>query len=87
MKKFKAKEKLSARQRAYNFTFDKDKEEINTVLEDLKNFCRAETTAFHPDERVHCLLEGRREVYLRIKQHLELDIDDLFIQLGGREDE
>lgn len=47
------------------------------VLEDLAWFCRADQTTFHPDPRVHALMEGRREVWLRIKEHLDLDLEDL----------
>lgn len=47
------------------------------VLEDLARFCRAGETTFHPDPRVHALMEGRREVWLRIKEHLDLDLEDL----------
>lgn len=47
------------------------------VLEDLARFCRADQTTFHPDPRVHALMEGRREVWLRIKEHLDLDLEDL----------
>lgn len=47
------------------------------VLADLARFCRADQTTFHPDPRVHALMEGRREVWLRIKEHLDLDLEDL----------
>ena len=47
------------------------------VLEDLAWFCRADQTTFHPDPRVHALMEGRREVWLRIKEYLDLSPEDL----------
>jgi hypothetical protein len=47
------------------------------VLADLAWFCRAEQSTFHADPRAHALLEGRREVWLRIQEHLNLDTDDL----------
>lgn len=47
------------------------------VLDDLAGFCRAERTCWAPDARLHALLEGRREVYLRIKEHLELTPEQL----------
>lgn len=47
------------------------------VLEDLAKFCRAKESTFHEDPRIHAVLEGRREVYLRIMQHLELSTDEL----------
>lgn len=47
------------------------------VLLDLAIFCRANATAFDPDPRVHAVLEGRREVWLRIQDYLGLSFDDL----------
>lgn len=51
------------------------------VLDDLERFCRAgiTQTTFHQDPRGQAAYEGRREVYNRIKQHLELDLDTLFV--------
>lgn len=42
------------------------------VLADLAEFCRARETTFHENERAHALLEGRREVWLRINKYLNL---------------
>lgn len=53
------------------------------VLEDLAKFCRANTTCFDPDPRIHAVLEGRREVWLRIQNHLNMTPEDLFILLNG----
>lgn len=47
------------------------------VLEDLAPFCRANTPCWDPDPRVHALLEGRREVWLRIQNHLSLNAEEL----------
>jgi hypothetical protein len=52
--------------------------DAKTVLKDLAQFCRATASAFHPDPRVHAVLEGRREVYLRIMQHLDLSEQELW---------
>lgn len=52
------------------------------VLSDLAKFCRAFEPTFHEDPRVHALLEGRREVFLRIAHHLELTDDELFSFYG-----
>ena len=49
------------------------------VLADLADFCRANTTCWSPDPRIHAMLEGRREVWLRIEQHLNLTTDQLMI--------
>lgn len=43
------------------------------VLADLRDFCRARETTFDADPRTHALLEGRREVWLRIANALALD--------------
>jgi hypothetical protein len=48
------------------------------VLQDLAKFCRANQSTFHPDPRVHAVAEGRREVWLRIQQHLQLSDDQLW---------
>lgn len=52
------------------------------VLADLARFCRAKESTFHPDPRVHAVLEGRREVYLRIAQHLNMTDDELWALYG-----
>ncbi len=53
------------------------------VLIDLAKFCRANVTCFDPDPRVHAALEGRREVWLRIQQHLGLSTEQLFTLYSG----
>lgn len=74
-------EKLSARQRGYItlFTGEFGKE----ILADLTAFCRGKESTFHPDQRVHAVLEGRREVYLRIMDHLELTAEDFLRKYGN----
>ncbi len=73
----KAKDVLVARQQAYQQTFGGGSLFIKKVMEDLARFCRANESTFHADPRIHAVLEGRREVYLRIKQHLEMDPSEL----------
>lgn len=51
------------------------------VLDDLARFCRGNETPWHHDERLHCLLTGRHEVYSRIDQHLTLTTDQLLEKL------
>lgn len=53
------------------------------VLEDLARFCRAERSAYDPDPRTHALLEGRREVWLRIADHLGLSDSELYEKFVG----
>ena len=54
------------------------------VLADLAKFCRANDTCFDPDPRIHAVLEGRREVFLRIQRHLNLSPDQLLELDSGR---
>ena len=62
--------------------FNRDGESTRVVLADLANFCRADKSTFHVDQRMHAVLEGRREVWLRIANHLHLDEDELFLIYG-----
>jgi hypothetical protein len=66
------------RQRAYIHTFDLKSEVNQQVLSDLAKFCRAGESTFHTDPRVHAVLEGRREVWLRIQNHLKMDSETLY---------
>ena len=43
------------------------------VLADLRDFCRAEQGAFSPDPYVNARNIGRREVFLRLTHHLNLN--------------
>ncbi len=54
------------------------------VLIDLAEFCRANETCFHQDPRVHAALEGRREVWLRIQEHIHLTPAQLVALRQGR---
>lgn len=55
------------------------------VLEDLARFCRANETCVVPgDPTLTAILEGRREVWLRIQQHLNLTPAQLFELYSGR---
>jgi hypothetical protein len=47
------------------------------VLADLARFCRADESTFNADPRVEGVLQGRREVWLRIAKHLNLTPDEL----------
>lgn len=49
---------------------DRDRE---IVLADLREFCRGNRTTFEADPYEAARLQGRREVWLRIVQHLTLD--------------
>lgn len=77
----RAKNFLFRRRTAYVKTFQGPFAE--EVLADLARFCRANQTTFHSDSRVHAVAEGRREVWLRISQHLNLTDEQLW-QLYGQ---
>lgn len=49
----------------------------NEVLMDLVRFCRGTRPCFDEDPRIHALLEGRREVLLRINEHMNLTPEQL----------
>lgn len=66
---------LHGKQQDYQLTFGGV--QGRRVLKDLARFCRANETCFHADPRVHAVAEGRREVFLRIQQYLNLSPDDL----------
>lgn len=74
----KVKSFLLNRKRAYQFTFNDENIYARAVLKDLAKFCRAEQSAFHEDPRLHALIEGRREVWLRIQNYLNLSPDELW---------
>ncbi len=60
----RAFDKLRLRKRAYEGI-------PHDVRVDLARFCRANETCFNADPRIHAVLEGRREVWLRMMQHWE----------------
>jgi hypothetical protein len=72
------KEFLFQRRNAYRRLFNGENRDAKLVLTDLARFCRAHEATFHPDERTHALLEGRREVWCRIQQHLNLTEEELW---------
>lgn len=76
----KAQEFLAERRTDYIRTFNTPAGQ--KVMEDLARFCRAHESTFHADPRIHAALEGRREVWLRIQQHLQLSDDQLWGMFG-----
>jgi hypothetical protein len=73
---------LDERRYAYRATFKGPLAEV--VLRDLAKFCRANESTFDDNERVQSKLDGRREVFLRISQHLHLSPEELWKLLDGR---
>lgn len=80
--KEKIKAVLGVRQADYLTVFNLESPQVQNVLRDLARFCRAHDTTFHQDQRIHALMEGRREVWLRIQEHLNLDSDKLWELYG-----
>lgn len=70
------------RKRNYQLTFGSPAGQA--VLTDLAEFCRANEPCFDPDPRIHAVKEGRREVWLRVQQHLNLTSEQLFEIFSGR---
>ena len=77
-----AAEMVLTRQSAYKRTFGGPSS--SHVLEDLADFCHFQTAGFHPDRRMTDVLIGRREVFLRIIQNLELSPDEMFELATGQ---
>lgn len=71
-------QRLSMRQHAYANTFDRSDSWNRVVMEDLAAFCRASESTFNPDPRIHAVIEGRREVFLRIMDHIGLTQEEFF---------
>jgi hypothetical protein len=67
---------VADRKRAYQLAFNTPAGEA--ILTDLIPFCRAAETCVVPGDRDRTwVLEGRREVYLRIRDHLDLSPEQL----------
>jgi|TARA_R110002126_G_scaffold73586_1_gene183470 hypothetical protein len=71
-----AEDFLKERGQKYRHTFKGINGEA--VLDDLAKFCRANESTFHADARVEGIMQGRREVWLRIANHLNLTNDELW---------
>jgi len=68
---------------AFTYVFGEENPANRTVMLELSRFCRGKGSTFHPDARVHALLEGRREVFLRIKDFVDLTVDELVEKYTG----
>ena len=82
----KVRDFLRTRVQAYQFAFDGI--HGKRVLDDLAAFCRAHQSTFHVDPRVEGIMQGRREVWLRITSHLNMTDEELWSHYnpGGRDD-
>lgn len=72
---------LGTRKRNYQLCFGSPAGKM--VMTDLARFCRMGETTFHPiqDARTHAMLEGRRQVALRIQQHMDFSPEELAVLL------
>lgn len=80
----RAKNFLKGRSYAYRATFSLESPTALIVLKDLAVFCRANKSTFHVEPNMAARLDGRREVFLRLQQHLQLNDDQLWQLLGDR---
>lgn len=80
----KARQFLMRRRYNYRLTFLSAPGQ--EVLCDLAKFCRANETTFHADARLHAVAEGRREVWLRIANHLNMPPEELWAVYTRRDD-
>lgn len=73
---------LLERKRSYQAAFSSPQQQA--ALIDLAAFCKANVSCAVPGDRDATLLfEGRREVWLRIQQHLNLTPEQLFTLFVG----
>lgn len=77
----KTLDNLRFRKRNYLSTFNTPSGQA--VLSDLARFCRANESCYAGDRDKHLIAEGRREVWLRITQHLNLSSQELFTLYRG----
>lgn len=75
---------IDARQRAYKQAFGG--ESGKEVLKDLAVFCGSQRSSYSSDALEMAFREGRREVFLRIQQHINISEDDIW-KLYQREEE
>lgn len=74
---------LEERKRSYQLVFSQTNLAAQAVLKDLARVCRANQTCFDPDPRTHAFNEGKRAMWLRIQQHLNLPETVLYDLYGG----
>lgn len=75
--KSKLQERYAKLSLAFLRVFDSKAPHVNDVLDELARFCRANESTFHVDARAHALAEGRREVWLHIREFLTLNAEQL----------
>jgi len=74
------------KRRKHSYQMFKQMEEGKVFMRDLAKFCRANETCVVPGNPVMTnVLEGRREVWLRIQNHLGLATEELMALYAGPE--
>ena len=74
---------LKMRMRHYRAIFAKDDPSSKAVMADLAKFCRLLSTTHEPNHDDGLILEGRRQVLLRILQHIGMTPETLFTIMQG----
>ena len=80
----RARQFLFGRAGSYYRVFNPDSQDARVVLVDLARFCRAHVSTAAKDPLVSARLDGRREVWLRIQHHLNLDNETLWLLYSGQ---
>ncbi len=75
---------INRRSTAYRTTFT-GVGPSRVVMADLARFCRASKSTAHPDPYMAARFDGRREVWLRIREHLDLTQEELYRLYAGAE--
>lgn len=76
---------IRARKVAYGRVFvdgNSTADDRKIVMDDLKNFCREDRSTYTADPRKSDFLAGRREVILRVNDHIERSVDELYAMLA-----
>ena len=81
------KQYLANRAAAYRRVFNRESFDTDVVLADLARFCRATASTAHTDPYMAARLDGRREVWLRIAEHLNMSTEDLYRRYSGSQTE
>ena len=74
---------LRHRSASYREVFLGHGKATDEVLKDLATFCRAHTSTFHVEHSMSDRLDGRREVWLRVAHHLNLNEEQLWAIYGN----
>jgi len=78
-----AKRFLEGRAGSYRRRLSPANTDAADLLADLAKFCRAHDSTAHADPYMAARIDGRREVWLRIQNHLRLTDDQLWMLYGG----